>query len=165
MQPSQSYWATVATVMPVVALALVVDSRAFLDRLTEPTDRRYRRLLALAYAPILAILAFGEGNALEALQGEEVPDRWAALTTGAITGGMGLLVLLHAFDLLLQADFPEVWHIGRPIRRAAAKLAQSLSKRPRRPKPAPKATPEPEEPQLAGPTADESVPDGTPDQR
>jgi hypothetical protein len=82
--PNANYWATVAQVLPVLALALVVEARAIHQRWTPATPKWLRFTQALIWAVTLVVLALGESAALRALRGVPVWPWWALLMENAV---------------------------------------------------------------------------------
>jgi hypothetical protein len=100
--PNSNYWATVAQVLPVLALAVVVEARAIHQRWTPDTPKWLRFTQALIWAATLLILAFGESAALRALRGVPVWPWWTLLLEYAISAAISLLVLAPALELLTK---------------------------------------------------------------
>lgn len=102
--PSHDYWATIATVMPVLALATVVEARAITSNWNFRTPRTYRLISVGLWGTTLAILTFGTNAAIRALRDLPVADWWPAVCEMAISASMGLLVLSPTLELLMKAN-------------------------------------------------------------
>ena len=100
--PDSDYWATVAQVLPVFALAVVVEARAISQRWTSETSKLFRYALSATWAVTLAVLAFGELAALRALRGEQVSAWWALLMENAVAVAISVLVTAPAVDFLVK---------------------------------------------------------------
>lgn len=100
--PNSDYWATLAQVLPVLALAVVVEARAISQRWIVETPKWLRFTQSLIWAVTLVVLALGESAALKALRGVTVWPWWTLLMENAIPAAVGLLILGPALDLLTK---------------------------------------------------------------
>ncbi|NYJ06587.1 hypothetical protein [Petropleomorpha daqingensis] len=104
MKASSDYWAAMTQVLPVVALAIVLEIRLVVSRWNEGFPRWLRALQSTLWAGILAVLAFGETNALRALRGDKVASWWPAACEIAVGCGMGILIISPALEILVRAN-------------------------------------------------------------
>jgi hypothetical protein len=103
VHPGTDYWVAVATVMPVLALALVIEARGLAVRATSkhgPGGALIQALMSVTWFTPMALFVFGEFAALRALRGENVASWWPAFCELAIGIAMSLLVLMPAAQLL-----------------------------------------------------------------
>ncbi|MDP9358456.1 MAG: hypothetical protein M3R02_24850 [Chloroflexota bacterium] len=99
------YWATIAEVIPVVAFAIVLEARAItLSWRQTKVPKALRVIQSLIWATILIVFAFTETNALQAVRGTEPPGWLPVVTEFAISGGMGILVLSPAVEVMVRAN-------------------------------------------------------------
>lgn len=101
--PDPNYWATLAQVIPVFALALVLEARAIAARWDISTPTSLKAVQAIAWAVALVVLAFGESVALRALRGETPKSYWIPLAEGAISWCIGLLIIGPVLQLLVKS--------------------------------------------------------------
>jgi hypothetical protein len=95
------YWVAVATTVPILALALVLEAREIVRRWTTSTPRPWRTALSVLWAVPLLGFVVTEYYALKALRGEVAPSWLPPLGELAITGAMLILVLVPALDFFL----------------------------------------------------------------
>ncbi len=99
------YWATIAEVIPVIAFAIVLEARAItLSWRESKVPRAVRAIQSLFWGSILIVFAFTETSALQAVRGTEPPAWLPVLTEFAISGGMGILVLSPAIEVMVRAN-------------------------------------------------------------
>jgi hypothetical protein len=95
------YWLAVATTVPILALALVLEAREIVRRWTSSTPRLWRTVLSVLWAVPLLGFVVTEYYALKALRGEVAPSWLPPLGELAITSAMLILVLVPAIDFFL----------------------------------------------------------------
>lgn len=100
---SVTYWATLAQVMPIVALGIVVEARGLSANWNLQTPTVLKAFQSLIWAVMLSVLAFGESKAISALRGVEPADYWSSLCESSISSGLGVLVLAPALEMLVKA--------------------------------------------------------------
>jgi hypothetical protein len=98
--PSE-YWLAVATTVPILALALVLEAREIVRRWNTSTPRLWRTVLSVLWAVPLLGFVVTEYYALKALRGEVAPSWLPPLGEVAITVAMLILVLVPAIDFFL----------------------------------------------------------------
>lgn len=114
----EAFWTTIATVVPVIALAVVLELRAYGSRwYDQPLWLRTPQ--ALLWTIFLVAAYVAEGGAINALRRDiaRPPPRWLPdLTTFVVTNGIGLLILTPALELLMRLGIPffAVVHSAQP---------------------------------------------------
>lgn len=106
MQNVEMFWSMVATVIPVIALAVVVELRAYGKRWHEqPAWATGPQTLFVAVFLISAVIT--ENYAVHALATpESPPDAAVQLAKITISYGMAILVFVPAFELCLRVSTP-----------------------------------------------------------
>lgn len=100
---STPYWATMAQVIPVFALAVVLEARAIAGKWGSATPTFVKVAQSVAWTLALATLAFGESVALRALRGEPPKSYWVDLCELAISWSVGMLILAPALQLMVKS--------------------------------------------------------------
>ena len=98
------YWAALAQVIPLLALALVVVARDATKQWNVETPRGLRFTLTTIWAATLIILTFGELRAFRVLRGGVVSPLWPLLTELAIASGLGLLILWPVVEFAVKGN-------------------------------------------------------------
>ena len=106
MKLPAEYWITIGTILPVLALALVVEARSFASSWTPDSSRLVRVLRVvqtiLWVSPLIAA-TFSEAEALSALRGATV-EPWAwRLCYATVLASFAVLVVSPAIDLAVRA--------------------------------------------------------------
>lgn len=92
MQPPVTYWEVVATVMPVIALALTVEARTIGASWDIDLPRRLRILQAGVFGIPLICLTVGEVQALAVLRNDQIFGPWADICYFTIQVSLAVLV-------------------------------------------------------------------------
>lgn len=100
---TDAYWSAVATTLPLVALALVVEARA-LHATWLDMPRWLRVATSLFWGGTLMTLALGESAALNALRGDDVSSKWPTAINYAVSFSMSALVVGPALLLLAKGN-------------------------------------------------------------
>lgn len=109
MQPTTEYWAAMAQIMAVVALAVAVEARAVSSRWTTDYPTPFeRRWLSLLWATSLFWLALAESQAIRGIRGVDVGASWAAISEVAVVVGLMSLLLIPAVDSLMRGNAESV---------------------------------------------------------
>lgn len=118
VEPSAEYWATLAQVVPVIALALSVQGRA-MYRQSRRAPQLLRSILTLAWATTLIGLAVVEAACLAALRGQQPADHWTEVAEWSVGIGLALLVAQPAALTLLAMHASPLsrWLTWRPVAR------------------------------------------------
>lgn len=98
------YWAAISQIVPVIALAVVLEARGITSGWTKETPRIPRVTLSMAWAVLLLALAATESAALNALRGEPGESWWPTVAEYAIAAGLGILVLGPVTEFLIRGN-------------------------------------------------------------
>jgi hypothetical protein len=117
VKPPAEYWVTVGTILPVLALALVVEARSLASRWTSQTPRVLRAVQTLLWVSPLIAATVSEAMVLRALRGETVSSWVWRLCDVTIVTSFSVLVLSPAIDLAVRgyAEFPARVFAARPV--------------------------------------------------
>lgn len=125
-----------AQVLPLVALGVVVETRAISASWTPATPRGLRVVQSTMWAAILIATAFGESQALAGARGDSPAHWWVDACEGAVSWGLAVLVVSPALELLVKGNAETfatalTWHPFRQIhiwwlKRSSQKLASAL---------------------------------------
>ena len=102
--PNSDYWAALSQVLPVFALAVVIEARLVAREWNTQTPRWTRFTQSFIWFMTLLVLAFGESAALRALRGEEIWRYWALVMDNAVGAAIGLLILAPALEFLTKGN-------------------------------------------------------------
>ena len=98
------YWATMAQVMPIVALAVVVEARALSSR-WEPAWPAWLLISqSLIWASTLLTLGIGEFLAFSALRGSDVADWLPAALDAVVWYALSILIVGPALEFLAKGN-------------------------------------------------------------
>src|SRR5258707_6243613 len=102
---SDQYWPIAAVVMPVLALAIVVEARATIQHWPKSTPRRVRTGQGILWTIPLLLFAYFEPIAFSILAGQaETTPAQVFMSSFAITVSLSILVLSPAFGLFLRSN-------------------------------------------------------------
>lgn len=103
------FWPTVATVIPVLALAIVVEARAIVAHWGERGDikrakaiRILQSILCVLWITPLILSIYLESTSFEALEDEKVSHTAVALVGPTVGFSLAVLVLAPAIELLIR---------------------------------------------------------------
>jgi hypothetical protein len=102
--PNPDYWAALSQVLPVFALAVVIEARLVAREWDTQTPRWTRFTQSFIWSTTLLVLALGESAAFKALRGEEVWRYWAVVMDNAVGAAIGLLILAPALEVLTKGN-------------------------------------------------------------
>jgi len=102
------YWVTVATVIPVLALALVIEIRAVSQLWTEETPTWLMFIQATASAAPLVSFAILLPLALQGVRGQEMPSWLPTFSEYLVALSVGILFLSPAMGVLVRANARQV---------------------------------------------------------
>lgn len=98
-----AFWTAVATVLPVIALATIVEARTISARWRDlDIAHWYIYIQTLLWAFVLVGGVFAEGWALGALGGAPQAEWKTTLAKYAVSGGLGIMVLSPTLELVLS---------------------------------------------------------------
>jgi len=120
VSPSKEYWASIAQVLPVIAVGIVLEVRAITASWTRETARWYKAIQASIWSITLIALAYGENASVKALRGVEASTWWPTAIEAAISAGLGILVISPAMEIFLRGYAESVagllaWLPMRPL--------------------------------------------------
>lgn len=97
----EAYWTCVATILPVLALAIVIEIRLNFSRWLRVTPRPwlYKVLSTAVVVVWLAVAIYVEVAALELLRGANL-DGWVVHPTWFVAAGLAIVTLYPVLDLL-----------------------------------------------------------------
>jgi hypothetical protein len=98
------FWATSATAIPVLALALIVEARVLIQRWGEETPWWVRSLQGVGWAIPLIGFAIVEPLAFKALSGGKVSAFWISQTIAFINASIFVLLWGPALELLTRSN-------------------------------------------------------------
>lgn len=101
---SDQFWPTIATVIPVLALALIVEARATIERWDNDFPWIIRSVQGLGWAYVLIEFGLVEVIAFNDLTGNEKSDAWVTTAKGAIIASLATLVLTPALTIFAKAN-------------------------------------------------------------
>jgi hypothetical protein len=98
--------------MPVLALAIVVEARAIIQRWADVLPTWVRTVQGVIWAVPLLLFVVVEDVAFNELAGHSISSAWVTVAGTAISLGMGVLIFAPALDLLVRSN---AWAIARGI--------------------------------------------------
>jgi hypothetical protein len=102
---STEYWATLAQVMPVVAVAILLEARAQMSRWGEDELPGWAQVTSgVMWSVTLVLLTLGEVVAIDGVRGDPPGAFWSGLCETAITAGLSVIILTPAIYLLFAAN-------------------------------------------------------------
>ena len=118
MKTPAEYWVAVGTILPVLALALVVEARSLASTWTSKTPRVLRAIQAFLWVSPLIAATVSEDEILRALRGVTVSSWVSWLCDATIVFSFSVLVLSPAIDLLSRgyAEFVAPVFTVSPVR-------------------------------------------------
>src|SRR5260221_4239330 len=120
-------------VIPVLALAIVVEARATIQRWADAVPRWVRTVQSVIWLIPLALFVPAEIIAFQELAGSEVSSVWVTLAQDAIGTSLGVLIIAPSLELLVRSN---AWAVARgifavteaPIRWASFRLSYQLKR-------------------------------------
>jgi hypothetical protein len=143
VQPTSTYWATVAAVVPVLSLSLVIEARAIANNWTVGTPRVYRILQSAAWSfPLVGAWAV-ELGAFVALRGGAVPGWWVHFSEFIISLALAVVVISPAVEFLVKGNaeifaalvtahpyqHARHWRLARNLKRTVAAGLRDVTER------------------------------------
>jgi hypothetical protein len=101
---SDLFWPTAATVIPVLALALVVEARATIARWNDDVPWWVRSSQGLLWVYVLIVFAIVESVAFNDLAGNETSGAWAIAAQRSIVQSIIVLLVTPAVGLLARSN-------------------------------------------------------------
>jgi hypothetical protein len=101
---SDQFWPTIATVVPVLALALIVEARATIAQWDSDFPWLLRSLQGLSWAFVLVLFAIVETVAFYDLAGNERSGTWVSFAIGAIISSLATLIFTPALSILAKTN-------------------------------------------------------------
>lgn len=100
-QVSTDYWVTVATVVPVLALALVFEVRVLSQRWSEHTPSWVMVMQAAFWAALLATFAFLLPAAMRGVRGEDMPSWLPGFSETIVSWCVAILLIGPAAEIFV----------------------------------------------------------------
>ena len=97
------YWTAAATVMPLLTATIVIESKVLLEKWGNNVPSSIKGLQLIFWALILGVFSFAETVCFRALRGEKIDESWFQWIENAISGAVGLAILLPALTLFSKA--------------------------------------------------------------
>jgi hypothetical protein len=104
VEVSDQFWPTMATVVPVLALALIVEARSAIDHWDERIPWWVRSTQGFSWALVLVQFAIVEIVAFNDLAGNERSDAWVGIAKGSILVSLSTLILTPTLSILAKAN-------------------------------------------------------------
>lgn len=101
---ASQYWTTAAQVMPVLALAIVVEARATIQGWNKGVPRAVKAIQGILWCAPLTIFWWAEAQAFSELAGTSVPHYWITITQMAIGASLSALLLTPMIGLLAATN-------------------------------------------------------------
>jgi hypothetical protein len=105
------FWPTVATVIPVLALAIVVEARAIISRWSEYKDKKrikiirvLQSILCILWVTPLILSIYLETSSFDALEGGHVAHSAVSLAIPTVAIGLAVLIIGPAIELLIRSN-------------------------------------------------------------
>jgi hypothetical protein len=122
-----AFWPTVATVLPVLALAIVVEARGAISRWTNDYPARWvRTMQGILWAIPIALFVYLEPISFQGLEGSKPSHFAVSLVVPTVSFSLGVLVVNPGTELLIRANARVVvrlslFIVAMPVRRKARK--------------------------------------------
>jgi hypothetical protein len=115
VSPPPEYWLAVVTIVPIVALAVVVEARALAAGWTSAVPRAYRRVQSWLWVALALAFVLIEAEALPALRGLAAPTWVPTFSEVTIQAALSYVLISSAVDLIIRAHAEVVakaltWH-------------------------------------------------------
>ena len=101
MRPEPDYWAAAATVLPVLAAAIIFEVKSLLNEIPLHKNPALSTLLRLQQGALLILVVFAEIACFRALRSPEIPEIWTSIVEFCVIGCISSLILAPAFTLLI----------------------------------------------------------------
>ena len=133
---TDQFWPIIAQVVPVLALAIIIEARTTMQRWPEDTPRYVRRAQGTLWAVPLILFVLAEIFAFQVLAGQAVSTTaWVVVAQTAISMSIAVLIIVPTLQLLVRTNAravarglimllitPSRWRMFRLSRRVASVL-------------------------------------------
>jgi hypothetical protein len=90
--------------MPVLALAIVIEARATIQRWSKNIPRAVKAIQGILWCAPLVIFWWAEGQAFSELAGTPVPHYWVTISQSAIAASLSILIITPMVGLLAATN-------------------------------------------------------------